>query len=95
MDGEDGDVVFAKSEIKLMARDGGANPTRKVDPMALSREEIERRWQRVNDADTDDFATLVKVAALDPARHLRRAVAGGIISRVRSARLRFQRRTAA
>lgn len=26
VDGEDGDVVFAKSEIKLMARDGGAKP---------------------------------------------------------------------
>ena len=46
--------------------------------MALSREEIERRWQRVDDADTDDFATLVKVAALDPARHLRRADWSGV-----------------
>ena len=41
--------------------------------MSLSREEIERRWQLVDEAPTDDFATLVEVAGLDPARHLRRA----------------------
>jgi hypothetical protein len=42
--------------------------------MSLSREEIEERCRRIDEAETEDFATLVKeIGGLDTARNLRRA----------------------
>jgi formylglycine-generating enzyme required for sulfatase activity len=46
--------------------------------MTLSPAEIEKRCKLIDEEETDDFATLLRLAGLDPARNLRRADWSGV-----------------
>ena len=45
---------------------------------ALSQLELEARERRVDEAPTDDFAELIRIAGLDPKKHLRFADWSGV-----------------
>ena len=57
----------------------GSNLPRGMTEMsALSQLELEARNRRIDEAETDDFAELIRIAGLDPKKHLRFADWSGV-----------------
>ena len=50
----------------------------KIEMSALSQSELDARKRRIDEAETDDFAELIRIAGLDPTRHLRFADWSGV-----------------